>query len=589
MVSPSRHAVRLGAVVVALFGVSGATAALFYATHDVAKSDLESRTFFPEEFTLAVPHQPGDIVLEAREGAPLLSDSVAAAPRAHLSLVPHAGPSQSDLDSEPLPVVGTAAAGIDHEPLYRALESGSAPLLSSEIDRLLEAFPEDETALLWQARLASWQGDDLKALAGYDRLLALYPETSLYLREKARMLGWMRSYGEALALYAEAQQRFPAERALAAEARAKAAFYDAHLLTARSAYQEWLALEPDNAEALFDLAQLHAGARRYGPARELFEELRDRYPAHREARHALSRLERLAERPFLQGGAAYFRSRSGERLADLDYTLFSSRAGVPLGESARIDVDIENRFYSFASSPFSPWSTRGSIGLDYYGLQDVALAARLGATFRSDGLESSPYAALWLSLRPTDLVGLGFSYRHDEMIENAATFRDGIEQDRFEGTLRLLASRRWQAGVDAAWANYSDGNARYAYGVDLRTHLSYEPDRFSLFWRWDNYGYRRELDDYFTPALFRTNRIGVEWRHLFAGSQLYWGGRRSGLMLRYSLNLEPRSSRSHTFDAALERDWSDSFSSALHYYRSWNEEGGIYDADRVAADLFWYF
>jgi len=470
--------------------------------------------------------------------------------------------------------------------LEQALEAGRMEEARMHARQVLLEDPSDERALVWMARFSSWEQDYETSLQLYDRLACLSPSVATYVTEKARVLGWMRRYGEALELYDAARERFPENPEVAAESRAKRALYNYRYRAARKAYAAWLRLAPGDPEALFDMAQLHAGAGRFSEALELLDHLLELYPSHVMATAVREKLRIVDGSVLARVGSASFSSRGGERSAYLDDLHLATMICYPFNDRFRLGVEAMGHWYGFSGEYDPDFRTfNPSIVLRYDNFPDLVLEGRVGTRYSSGELNDEPVGLLSLTSLPLDQLYLRASLGRRYVIENAETLYSSLSSDEVSGRVVFKPDRHWEVGLDGALSFYDDGNDRFAYGLDLRSHLSYEPSRLTLLWRWDVYGFGHEMAEYFTPGRFGTHRVGFEWRGYTDDERLYWGGRNTVFSLGYTMNFEPRAARSHTIYATVAHDWSNRVSTGIGYGRTWNDEEDIYDAGRLEAGV----
>ena len=124
---------------------------------------------------------------------------------------------------------------------------------------LARQWPLAETLALARTKAAieqqSW-GGRLPAIALYDAYLATVPGDVDAMRKQARVAGWAGRIDDARRRYAAMTSALPNDPAVAAEARAKSAYYGMQWSDALRAYDDWLAVEPENTEARFEHAEV---------------------------------------------------------------------------------------------------------------------------------------------------------------------------------------------------------------------------------------------------------------------------------------------------------------------------------------------
>ena len=231
------------------------------------------------------------------------------------------------LGSTPDPLVRTARARVN-----AARRQWGAAL--ADLDGVLSDEPRNADVLELRAEVLSYAGRHAEAVAAYDDYLALAPDDYAAARQQARVAAWGQDFEGSARRYAALLETHPSDRALQFEVRAKQAFYSGRWKDAIEAYDQWLAVEPDDSEAAFERAQALEQHGDAAGARTAWSALTARVPDHREANAARHRFE-LAGRPAVLPVFAYQSADGygGQRL--LDVTESGASALLPQGHARR--------------------------------------------------------------------------------------------------------------------------------------------------------------------------------------------------------------------------------------------------------------
>jgi tetratricopeptide (TPR) repeat protein len=378
------------------------------------------------------------------------------------------------------------------------------------LDRALAANPANPAVLHLRADLLSYAGDYARSLAAYDAYLAAAPDDIDARRQQARVAGWAQNYGRALVLFDAARRRASGNAALSAEREAKAAFYRWSWRQAVPAYRRWLAIEPDNREARFELAQ---SLERLGSLREAdgeYAQLAETLPVHAQAVEARE----------------WMATRSAARLAPVTEVESSSGYG---GQRLLDRVRSGARFERAASlrSPWgysveAAWRRLSAPRFVAEGYDTAAsVARRLGRSAMVDaafGIESN---ASWL---PSVVVGRASAHwkandtwsfetgvSRQSFLENAGTARAGLTAG---GASLVAAARRpgWNASLRTTAERLSDGNRRGDARLDLGVRLRSGRTEIRALAAGEVIAFRREDPLYFSPSSLQRYDAGVEMR-----------------------------------------------------------------------------
>lgn len=458
-------------------------------------------------------------------------------------------------------------------------------------NELLARFPGNREALLTIARVSSWQRDYRTSLRTYDLLISEAPRSEAlpYGREKARVLSWMQDYSASVRLYDALVAAYPDDRALRQEAAVERTYYRTAYRQAEKGLHAWLALEPENHEAWFELGQIYFQQHRWGEAGQAYDRLLALAPEHRNAQESKEKIRVLSTMNRLASSIGNFSSKSLDRRADVRFTAIASSATHPLNEDISVFLEQERRYYSFDSSPMKPTIQQVAAGMEYRGMPDLFARGGAGARWNPNRQGSSPYGFFRVETNPFDSFHFGGGYRRENVVDNPQTYASRLEKSSWDLFAYFDGYRRWNARLGYVMDDYSDGNRKILAGAELKAHIMYEPRRLSVLYRMENYGFRTSSDDYFSPSSFTTHTAGVEWQQYLNRKELFRGGNDTWYGTSYRIAAEPDGNLSHQVKATVYKDWSSRFSTMVEYQRTWNGRQDIYHDQWVNAEAVWHF
>jgi len=464
-------------------------------------------------------------------------------------------------------------------------------------EELIKRSPKNrtnQTALLIKAEISSWERDYQTSLTSYDRLIntdnvhkSNFFQLKAY-REKGRVLGWMAKYGAATSVYDEAVQAYPQSEGLKAEATAKKNYYRNSYRPAVKAYKKWLDIEPNEAEPLFDLGQLYMQNAKWSDANETYQQMLTMMPEHRQAALAKQKTGILSSMKLLQSGAEYFNVKSQWKSINFSSTGIYSSVSYPFQDNLSGFLQLENKSFHFEDSKGSIGQNNIMTGLEYRDLPDILVRGAYGYHANSQNVENSHTGFLETQSEPLNNIHFGLAFRREEVIDNANTFRNHLQKNRWQSRLIYDGYRNWNAGVDYDTENYSDGNSSVTTGADFTAHLLFGPKRLNLTYRLQNYGFSDvSAHEYWTPSSFTTHSLGLEFRNYF-NEELFQGVNETYYTTSYKIIAEPESNVSHQIHATLYHDWSNRFSTSIEGQYSWATKA-FYEDKLLKTDIRWFF
>ncbi|MGE0267139.1 MAG: tetratricopeptide repeat protein [Candidatus Omnitrophota bacterium] len=457
------------------------------------------------------------------------------------------------------------------------------------IERYLDTSPEDESALLWKARVLSWYGKRIPAIRVYQELIQADPDNITYYRECARVMGWAGNYYNSSKIYQKAIERFPDHAGLKAEAAAKNAYYHGKFLQAEENYRNWLEIESGNPEALFDLGQIHARSRRFSATQMDYAELFERYPSIDEARSARDKADLYAHGWMTESGFTRYEADSESRQADVRLNqIFTQFEKMILG-NMWVGIRTEDLDYFFNDTDaeisrqrYSAWLGQGFSPTTYW-------QAGFGISKSSDGLKDLyyPHAQVQLPFISEKFLW-NLSYKQDDIIQNSDTIISTLQADEYRVRGTYKPFKFIEIGGDESIALYSDDNEREMFGGDAAWIMLHEPMRLVAKYRWQNTQYDQINPDYFSPDDFVSKRASLEWQHYLNKRNLYWGANQTWYRLKYEYVMNP-SDINHVITAGLNLELSKRLILKVEAQRTLHEDQDIYKENIGTASVFFIF
>lgn len=462
-----------------------------------------------------------------------------------------------------------------------------ALIMSREV---LRRFPDNRYALLNVARVSSWQRDYRTSFDAYDHLIAgaSRRDALTYSREKARVLIWKQDFGASMRLYNETLAAYPDNAALRAEVAAEKDYYRSAYRSAERSLKEWLQADTDNPEALFELGQIYMQHGRWRQAADTYDRLLAAVPDHRDAQAARKGIDVLSSMTRFTGGVDHFRSKSVDRLTDVEFTDVRSSLIHPLREGLSVTARQDTKSYRFESNPMKPTTVGVMAGIEYNRMPDMLLRAAYGRSWKPDDHGQAWNGFVEAESTPVDNLHLSTSYRREEVVENPQTYLDNLHKDSWQSRASFDGSRRWSASVDFTHDGYSDGNRRFMAGGTLKVNLLYDPRCLSLVYRIQDYGFSRNSPDYFSPSSFTTNTLGVEWKHDLNSKESFRGGRAAWYTAAWRVSAETDGNYSQQLHAGVYREWSNRLSTSLEWQRTWSSHREVYNDRWMSAQVNWF-
>ncbi len=484
----------------------------------------------------------------------------------------------SDKDNLPAKNMGKTA----HQHVFKEIVGKS--------DELLKTNPDDEAALLHKAQALSWQGDLRSSIKLYKKLIKDHPDEVLYYREGARVMGWAGKFFEASSLYDRACQRFPDDLALKAEASAKKAYYNDLFFLAETEYSNWLAIEPGNPEALFDLGQIHARAKRYAAAQKDYEDLLTAIPDNNQAQMVRDKADIYAHGWLTETGYQRREIDSQSRQADVRLNDISTQIRKSFLGNMLIGVKFDEMEYAFMDPFPNVHRQRYLASVEKNFSPDTFWKAGYGLSQSTEDIKDLQYRDAEVQFPFfTERFLWDVSYKRDDMIQNASTMLNHLQDDEYRLRTTIKPVKFLEIGSDGTQAHLTDGNDFESWGGDAAVHLSYDPKRLTLKYRWQDLRYDESNPAYFSPGNFISKRVSVEWQQSLNKRNAYWGADQFWYLLRYELIMDPGDVRGHMGTVGINWDINKRLTLRAEGQRIFYENSNIYDDTLGTTSLLFNF
>jgi len=445
---------------------------------------------------------------------------------------------------------------------------------------ILAQEPDNKEAGLWLARLLSWDGQYRRSLKAYTEIINKIHDWLTPRIEKARALGWDHQYAKSIEEYEDTIREVKtANEAVRAEVAAKDDYYKYFDSKGITDYKKWLELEPDNLEALFDLAQIYSRNTQWSKARESYEQVLKIYPYHPWAKIALDKAKINSRSVAAETGFEHYDASSASRDIDEKYWDIYAKAWAPLGENVYLSVREDTILYQpSAVKPFQ--REKMGVAIEYDKLPMLsARAAYAFSAYTGQPKDSSNFNGE-VNFKPIDMGLFAFLYKREDVEDNSQTLIRNLKRDDYKVRAMLAPNRRFAFGSDYMYSRYSDNNDKFTYGVDVKSQILYEPHSLSVTYRYEEYGYRQPRSYYFTPGSFHYNTVTIEWRE-FLNKIFFWGNNETYFTLKYAVNLDVHDQVGHLFYADFHHDWNNRFSTHAEWSKKIYEHRDTYGEEQV--------
>ena len=394
--------------------------------------------------------------------------------------------------------------------LEAGLEEWTAAI--NAVESAWRAAPESAEVRRLRAEVLVRAGRYSDAVEAWDAYLERDPDSLEARRRQAYAAGMAGRYGDARQMYDSLRSGFSQEPVVAAEAAARLAFYDRRWRDAVAAYDAWLAVEPDNADARFERAMSLRNAGETSSAAEALNTLSSK--GYQPATEALSR-ERQTQMPVFAyaGSTQNMNGYGGLRALSIrrdggviDYRLRSNSRVKLLASADRVQVSAATRGFD---------GFTGEFGGSYSWSPVLSFDVSVGAwAFGRSVLPTVQTRTTWLA---GDRTTLNAGFALEPVHENVATVENRLAAaGPFAGV--HLATANTSMTARAAWQRLSDGNRVSRVIAEAGRVLSEPLRHVRVLGVAEAIRYARSSPVYFSPSRFIKVDGGVEYTHLFEGA-----------------------------------------------------------------------
>jgi len=435
------------------------------------------------------------------------------------------------------------------------------------------------------ADVLSWDGKYKESVRVYDELLAEKEERGIRL-EKARVLGWAKQYARALAEYKKILDiRY--DELVDLEMRAKRSYWYSRVKESIGHYSSLIAGDPQNTEAIFNLAQVYSYQSMWQEAETEYKKILVIYQHHFRAREGLEKTRLLRKHILLKNGYEFLEQDSSARDSDVRKSSYFSSLRVSLGE--RLSAELQYRFNQrnfFDFSDINENETR--LKFTFINNPGWWLDAFYNHTAYNRHIRQMHTFGVSENFRVWDMGILGFSQERERLENNSTVVRNRVYRDNYKERLGLDINKRLKAGADYLYSSYSDGNSLHQPGLDILYSFSIDPKRLSLKYRYFYQDFRRKLSDYFSPKGFCVNSLYLNWRHSLNKGGVFFGADELYYDLGYETSCDSHNIVSHKFSAELNWDVNKRLNLNIHASTT-DSSCGVYRDKNIIASVKYYF
>ncbi len=364
-----------------------------------------------------------------------------------------------------------------------------------------------------EAQMLAWGKDYDGAITVYRTVLRDHPSMAGARKGLASVLGWQGRYDNAIVQYRKVLKENPADiEAMLGMGRVLA--WNGDYKASMAMYRNVLAKDSSNREARIGLGRtLWWSGDRNGADKEIGEVL-DVYPDNSEARSLREKI----------------RGERGPTLS-LDFAVSDDsddnhleiyRAGGYYSPIAGLKLNLI--FSQFEASRFSDRSRARSLGLrvSYRPLKKTTISSRIA--FLSLDTPANPTSEMTGGISATQLLPgdtrAGAGYSHYALFDTAQLIRNNIRLDEF---FTYISGKVIYVDLTTGikYADYSDGNARKDFFVDISRNFDYDEIVFTAGYRLDYRDFDKDLNNgYFDPSSFFSHTFYGRARGAFFGGRI---------------------------------------------------------------------
>lgn len=408
------------------------------------------------------------------------------------------------------------------------------------LDQALAARPTDGEALLWRARLESWDEQYDTSLEYYARYEEANPTDRRLCLERARVLSWALEFQKAFDEYsrgiAAADATDPPReedsdwaKSLYLEREAKRYKWNKREWHAVDTYDQLLLLQPEDPESNFDRGQMDTRLGFSRRAADYYERTILLAPGHSQARAALD-YERHRLNGSLREKYSFRKEKGFSNAFQIEEHLLTTTWWSPeIGDMWWLGGEYEYGWYLFKNFR-NPTADRFQImgrkrfynGLQFDGWYQYGRYSTPTNDTNNFGVESR-YKAF-------DFLETLLSFEREDILENYNTIALDFQRYNYKVGLAADVTRRLRLDTWGAWVHVDDdGND----GRRARAEASYEllqyPRLLKLSYSIEYWDYDLNNRVYFAPSQFIQHGPMLHWRHYLnrehytGANELYYG------------------------------------------------------------------
>ncbi|NJD67907.1 MAG: hypothetical protein C3F12_05535 [Candidatus Methylomirabilota bacterium] len=348
-----------------------------------------------------------------------------------------------------------------------------------------------------------------EAIRQFEAATTLAPDNLTVWRNRARAYGWAFAYEPALDTFDVILKRFPSDAATELERNGKRALWLGRLRPAQAAFERLAELEPNNTEALFDLAQIAAQRERPWQAQALYRRLLAVAPEHRRAALGLELNTRL-QQPLLMLDYAFIDQQGYDGKRSIRYGLGSAEGRVRISDTVSARLGYQNAQFHFGHD--SLLAHAGTVGLGYHPNSFLQFTGFVSGLHYDRTDRDRINLGVGVSYETLSGLTLRADFERKDLWENRTTVLDGIVTHRFSTSVRGVVGQRLEWTIQGDFTDYSDNNTRIGGEFLAAYRLLWFPTSLRLIYRVNGFGFQRERA-YFSPSAYATNTLAVEWQH----------------------------------------------------------------------------
>jgi len=424
----------------------------------------------------------------------------------------------------------------------------------THLTKLHQAEPNNPTVLYQLARLSSMSMSYDQAAHWYELYLELKPEDQEARLQQARLDGWDLRYADAELHYRKMVDDFPEELGFKLEWQAKHHNWLGRSRLASAYYEQASALNPEDVELLFDLAQTYSRRNLSRRAQQLYDQILELAPEHYMADRA-NLAEQWRCRQHLRIEQSFLRKKgrgfevditqlrtdlwyAPQRIAEgLDFSVGAGQSFFFFDLKPQIDkspsrllrilnlaklsdastvVGFLNQLHDRRRlrryDPHSP-ATHLMVKFDKHFDSGVRAWADIELTAYDQRQHQTMQFDSGINYRIEDQLELALIGGKEDVLENFATLDGSLSRYYLGGRFDWQPIRHCGASGQVRGYWYDDGNRAVDYSLEAFCILSTYPRILKLVGKYYGYHVADDRSDYWTPRDYWNTQVGLSWHH----------------------------------------------------------------------------